>query len=105
MPPSVNSPRHTTSRSARTRIGRKSASCSGSTGERLARQSPVRENNRAPREVDPWDDPLDDELAITARPRGRKPSKAALAKSKRTKKCKKAEIAPTPAPIPNTEGK
>lgn len=76
--------------------------------EKLANQSPVRETP-APRNVDPWDGPFEDELALTAddvvdveidplqtsseetRPRGRKPSKLAPAKAKRTKARKMAE--------------
>jgi putative transposase len=91
--------------------------------KKLADRPPVRENRQAPRDVDPWDGPLHSDVRFTfddplawieeapfvadeRSPRGRKPSKAAIAKTKRTKKRKKAETAATPTPrLPDTERK
>lgn len=84
--------------------------------EKLADLSPIRENRRSPSDADPWGDPLDDliidntvaaEIATSAAnrnsPRGRKPSKAAADKAKRTRATKEAETtkARKPRAAPN----
>jgi len=91
--------------------------------EKLANQSPIRETPTS-RNVEPWDAPFEDELALTAddvvdveidplqtdseqaRPRGRKPSKPAIRKAKLAQHRKKAETIKTRKPrLPGKKSK